>query len=190
MHRLCLTVLLGGMLAAGPTLVAGQGAPPAAPATAAQPAANRPPAPVRDPRTPGYVTATNATELADGAVPPVTATGNFILGPTHAPAAEVTVQAGVPQGTIHTFTMDSTDSKTYPGIARAEGTRADGRSEGSCQAHREQRACRHISGRSPSTFRSNTCPARSPPSSSEPTDRTRRCSRRWTISSPRSACPS
>ena len=104
-------------------LVVGQGAPPAAPATSAQPPTNRPPAPVRDPRTPGYVTATNATELADGAVPPVTANGNFILGPTHAPAAEVTVQAGVPQGAVHTFTMNSTDSKIYPGIARAEGTR-------------------------------------------------------------------
>jgi enterochelin esterase-like enzyme len=57
-------------------------------------------------------------------VPPVTATGNFILGPTHAPAVDVTVQAGVPQGTIHTFTMNSADSKMYPGIARAEGTRA------------------------------------------------------------------
>jgi enterochelin esterase family protein len=124
MTRSCTTVLVAGILLGGATLVVGQGVPPAAPATLAQPAANRPSAPVRDPRTPGYVTATNATELADGAVPPVTATGNFILGPTHAPAADVTVQAGVPQGTIHTFTMNSADSKMYPGIARAEGTRA------------------------------------------------------------------
>jgi enterochelin esterase family protein len=121
--RLWVTVLMGGFLGAGSTLVIGQGAPPAPPVTSAQPAANRPPAPVRDPRTPGYVTATDATELADGAVPPVTANGNFVLGPTHAPAAEVMVQAGVPQGTVHTFTMNSTDSKIYPGIARAEGTR-------------------------------------------------------------------
>ncbi len=121
--RVCITVLMGGVFGAGSTLVIGQGAPPAPPATSAQPAANRPPAPVRDPRTPGYVTATDATELADGAVPPVTANGNFVLGPTHAPAAEVTVQAGVPQGTVHTFTINSTDSKIYPGIARAEGTR-------------------------------------------------------------------
>jgi enterochelin esterase-like enzyme len=124
MTRSCTTVLVAGILLGGATLVVGQGVPPAAPATLAQPAANRPSAPVRDPRTPGYVTATNATELADGAVPPVTATGNFILGPTHAPAVDVTVQAGVPQGTIHTFTMNSADSKMYPGIARAEGTRA------------------------------------------------------------------
>jgi enterochelin esterase family protein len=124
MTRSCTTVLVAGILLGGATLVVGQGVPPATPATLAQAAANRPAAPVRDPRTPGYVTATNATELADGAVPPVTATGNFILGPTHAPAADVTVQAGVPQGTIHTFTMNSADSKMYPGIARAEGTRA------------------------------------------------------------------
>ncbi len=104
------------------TLVVGQGVP-SVPATPAQPPANRPAPPVRDPRTPGYVTATNATELADGAVPPVTATGNFILGPTHTPAAEVSVQTGVPRGAVHTFTMNSADSKIYPGIARAEGTR-------------------------------------------------------------------
>jgi enterochelin esterase-like enzyme len=121
--RLCATVLLGGIIAAGSSAIAGQGVPPAQPATTTPPPA-RPPAPVRDARTPGYVTATDATVLADGAVPPVTATGNFILGPRHTPAAEVTVQAGVPQGTIHTFTMSSTDSRIYPGIARAEGTRA------------------------------------------------------------------
>lgn len=108
--RLCSAVLIG-IIAAGS-------------AALTQAPANRPPTPVRDPRTPGYVTATDATELADGAVPPVTATGNFILGATHAPAADTTVQAGVPQGTVHTFTMNSTDSRIYPGIARAEGTRA------------------------------------------------------------------
>jgi enterochelin esterase family protein len=102
--------LLGGIIAAGLAL-------------SAQAPVNRPGPPVRDPRTPGYVTATNATELADGAVPPVTATGNFILGPTHTPTADVTVQAGVPQGAVHTFTINSTDSKIYPGIARAEGSR-------------------------------------------------------------------
>jgi len=46
----------------------------------AQPAARgaRPPSPTRDPRTPGYVT---ATELPDGAVPSADAYGQFILGP-------------------------------------------------------------------------------------------------------------
>ena len=120
--RLFIGVLAGVLLDAGRTLVVGQGVP-AAPATSAQLPTNRPATPVRDPRTPGYVTATSATELADGAVPPLTAIGNFILGPTHAPAADVTVQAGVPQGAVHVFTMNSADSRIYPGIARAEGTR-------------------------------------------------------------------
>jgi iron(III)-enterobactin esterase len=120
--RLCTAVLIGGVLAAGATVVGQGGALPAT-ATSSQAPTNRPAAPVRDPRTPGYVTATNATELADGAVPPLAATGNFILGPTHTAASDVTVQAGVPQGAVHTFTMNSSDSKTYPGIARAEGTR-------------------------------------------------------------------
>src|SRR3954463_12082763 len=79
----------------------------------------RPPAPVRDPHTPGYVT---ATELPDGAVPPADADGNFIIGPTHKSAPEMTVKEGVPQGTITTLTMKSEDSKIYPGIAREEGT--------------------------------------------------------------------
>jgi iron(III)-enterobactin esterase len=79
----------------------------------------RPVPPTRDPHTPGFVT---ATELPDGAVPPVNVDGNFILGPTHAPAPEMTVQEGVPQGTVYTFTMSSADSKIYPGIARDPGT--------------------------------------------------------------------
>ena len=121
--RLFMSVLAAGILGAGATLVVGQGVPGGPPATSAQPPTNRPAPPVRDPRTTGYVTATNATELADGTVPPVTATGNFILGPTHPPAPEMTVEPGVPQGAVHAFTMNSADSKIYPGIARAEGTR-------------------------------------------------------------------
>ena len=35
------------------------------------------------------------------------------------------VQDGVPQGTVHTFTMSSADSKLYPGIARDSGTFGD-----------------------------------------------------------------
>jgi enterochelin esterase-like enzyme len=79
----------------------------------------RPTPPTRDPNTPGYVT---AKELPDGTVPPPTADGNFITGPTHNPAPEMTVQDGVPQGTIYNFTMSSADSKIYPGIAREPGT--------------------------------------------------------------------
>ncbi len=79
----------------------------------------RPPAPTRDPHTPGYV---EAKELPDGAVPAPTADGNFIIGPTHNPAPEMTVQEGVPKGDVFEFTMDSKDSKIYPGIAREPGT--------------------------------------------------------------------
>ena len=79
-------------------------------------AAIRPPAPVRDPLSPGYV---KATELPDGEVPPVDASGNFIIGPTHVPAPEMSpVAEGEPKGTIYKFTLHSTDSKFYPGIAR------------------------------------------------------------------------
>ena len=85
---------------------------------AARPAA-RPPVPTRDPHTPGYVT---AKELADGANAPVKEDGNFILGPTHPAAPEMTAQESVPQGAIINFTMASTDSRIYPGITRETGT--------------------------------------------------------------------
>jgi enterochelin esterase family protein len=79
----------------------------------------RPTPPTRDPNTPGYVA---AKDLPDGANAPVKSDGNFILGPTHNPAPEMTPQEGVPQGTVYNFTMESTDSKIYPGIAREAGT--------------------------------------------------------------------
>ena len=75
--------------------------------------------PTRDPHTPGYV---SATELTDGANPSPSSNGNFIIGPTHTPAPESTIQANVPQGTISRFTIDSKDSKIYPGIAREPNT--------------------------------------------------------------------
>jgi len=116
--RLFLAVGLSIGLVAG----AGQGMGQAPAAPGAVPAVRpgaRPTPPTRDPNTPGYVT---AKELADGAVPPANADGNFILGPTHATAAEMTAQDGVPKGTVSIFTMESKDSKIYPGIARDAGT--------------------------------------------------------------------
>jgi iron(III)-enterobactin esterase len=92
-------------------------APPQAPPLAAHPA--RPTPPTRDPHTPGYVT---ATELPDGANPPADADGNFIIGPTHNPAPEMSEHDGVPQGAVYEFTMSSAGSKIYPGIAREPGT--------------------------------------------------------------------
>jgi enterochelin esterase-like enzyme len=84
-------------------------------ALAQAPPTVRPAPPTRDPHTPGYVT---ATELPDGSNPPANADGNFIIGPTYQPAAEMSVHEGVPQGTVYEFTMNSADSKIYPGIAR------------------------------------------------------------------------
>jgi len=75
--------------------------------------------PTRDPHTPGYVA---AKELPDGTLAPANADGNFILGPTHAPAPESLRQEGVPQGAVVEFTMSSAESKIYPGIARDPNT--------------------------------------------------------------------
>jgi hypothetical protein len=91
--------------------------PPQTPSQTAAPP--RPAPPTRDPNTPGYV---SGRELPDGAVPPASANGNFIIGPTHTLAPEMTVGEDVPKGTVHNFTMSSADSKIYPGIARDQGT--------------------------------------------------------------------
>jgi enterochelin esterase-like enzyme len=79
----------------------------------------RPTPPTRDPRTPGYV---QAKELPDSENAPPNKDGNFILGPTHKPAPQMTVHEGAPQGTVTELTMQSADSKIYPGIARDAGT--------------------------------------------------------------------
>jgi len=86
--------------------------------------AERPTPPTRDPNTPGYVT---AKELPDGSNPPADADGNFIIGPTHDISAEMSsplqrTQDVVLQGTVIEFTMNSSDSKIYPGIARDPNT--------------------------------------------------------------------
>jgi enterochelin esterase-like enzyme len=86
---------------------------------AAQATAQRPIPPARDPHTPGFV---NATELPDGTVPAPTVDGNFIIGPTHTPAPEMTIRADVPHGTVNTLTMRSADSRIYLGIKRDSGT--------------------------------------------------------------------
>jgi enterochelin esterase family protein len=117
MRRLVSGALAGVMIAAS-SVIAQNAAPqvPAAPPAAPAP---RPTPPARDPNTPGFVT---KKELPDGAVPPADVNGNFTIGPTHPPAPETVVQDGVPQGTVHEFTMSSADSRTYPGIARDPGT--------------------------------------------------------------------
>jgi enterochelin esterase family protein len=86
--------------------------------TAPAPQTQRPSFPTRDPHTPGYVA---ATQLPDGTLPSPTADGNFIIGPTHPPAPETTAP-DLTNGIVVEFTMNSADSKYYPGIARDKGT--------------------------------------------------------------------
>jgi iron(III)-enterobactin esterase len=77
----------------------------------------RPVPPTRNPHTPGYV---NAKELPGGTVPPADSDGDFIIGPAHTPAPEMTAQE-LTHGAVVEFTMNSVDSKYYPGIAREKG---------------------------------------------------------------------
>jgi enterochelin esterase-like enzyme len=116
--RWCVAILIASMASADSPGAQVGGVSPAPPPQGA-PATARPTPPTRDPHTPGFVT---ARELPDGTVPPVNVNGNFIIGPTHSPAPEMSVKEGVPQGTIYNFTMSSADSKIYPGIARDPGT--------------------------------------------------------------------
>ena len=72
--------------------------------------------PTRDPGNPNYP---QATELPDGSVPPAGAEGNFIIGPSHAPAPETVAKQDVPKGRVVSFTMSSADSVIYnPGLIR------------------------------------------------------------------------
>src|SRR6266700_2186834 len=72
--------------------------------------------PTRDPNNPNYP---RATELSAGALPPAGAEGNFINGPTHAPAPETVAKDGVPKGTTISFTISSKESVIYnPGLIR------------------------------------------------------------------------
>jgi enterochelin esterase-like enzyme len=80
---------------------------------------NRPTPPTRDPHTTGYV---EAKELPDGEVPSPDVNGNFIIGSTHNRAPELSEQSDVPKGKVFNLTMQSSDSKIYPGIARDADT--------------------------------------------------------------------
>src|SRR5262245_37366748 len=112
------TLALGLIAAGQPGLAQNPPVAPQTPAAQQTPAPPRPTPPTRDPNTPGYVT---AKELPDGDVPPADAYGNFITGPTH-PAAPGMTENALFEGALYIFTMNSTDSKIYPGIARDPGT--------------------------------------------------------------------
>ncbi len=79
----------------------------------------RPTPATRDPHTAGYVA---AKELPDGTNPPANVDGNFIIGPTYDRAPEMSELGDAPQGAVFEFTMNSADSKIYPGITREPNT--------------------------------------------------------------------
>jgi enterochelin esterase-like enzyme len=86
--------------------------------------AGRAPAPVRDPHAVGYV---EAVELKDGEAPAVEAEGNFILGPTHKAAPEMSpVAEGAAKGRVVKFVMKSEESAFYPGIVKDAQAGANG----------------------------------------------------------------
>jgi len=111
MNRLLATLALA---MAWNLVVAQTATTPATPPVPATPPA-RPVPPTRAPDGPG---APPFTRVAPGGNAPVDANGDFLIGPDYPPAPELTVVAGVPQGTVRQFVMESKDSKFYPGIAR------------------------------------------------------------------------
>jgi hypothetical protein len=123
MNATRLVVVAAFLLTAVSSLEAQNAASPQAPAPAAAtpPAAPapRPTPPTRDPHTPGYV---QARELPDGQIPTAKEDGNFIIGPSHPAAPEMTPLPEAERGAINVFEMRSTDSKIYPGIARDRDT--------------------------------------------------------------------
>lgn len=84
-----------------------------------------PPLPTRLPTAPGTppLTAVGAKpgegRAALGMNPPANADGNFLIGPDYVSAPELNVIAGVPQGQVRQFLMDSKGGEFHsPGIAR------------------------------------------------------------------------
>ncbi len=61
-----------------------------------------------------------------GVNPPLNSDGNFLIGPVYESAPERDLVAGVPQGRVEQFTMDSRNGKLFnPGIARKVFGRVD-----------------------------------------------------------------
>lgn len=49
---------------------------------------------------------------------PTSNTGDYLIAPPYQNAPELTPHEDIPKGTVYHFTMDSADSKLYPGIAK------------------------------------------------------------------------
>ena len=74
-----------------------------------------------------------------GVNPPLNSDGNFLIGPVYESAPERDLVAGVPQGRVEQFTMDSRNGKLFnPGIARKVFGRVDPGNPKTC----EKRPCR------------------------------------------------
>ena len=175
MSRLISVALAVGLL----SIVVAAQAPPAANPAAAGPARGaRPAPPTRDPNTPGYV---KATDLPDGQIPSSKADGNFIIGPTHSPAPEMSAPEGVTQGDVYNFTMESKDSRFYPGIAREQGTFGAPDPNNAAKLDVTTSLRRLIRDGWLFTFRSSMFRARQRHLLWAPMGRTERCSRHWTI---------
>ena len=110
-------ILIASLTALGgvSVLAKSQSAEPPAPAVSAQPSA-RPTPPTRAFDAPGAPTFTAVSDA--GKNPPSDKEGNFIIGPEYIVPPEANVVEGVPQRRVEQFTMDSKDSRFYPGIAR------------------------------------------------------------------------
>ena len=137
-----------------------------------------PPAPTRDPHTPGYV-GQDAARWRRFRRRMRTATSSSVRRTRRRP--KMTVQEGVPQGTVHNFTMRSTDSKIYPGIAREPGhvRTADPNDPAKLIVNSHPAPyTRRVAVYVPEAVRAR---ARMRRSSSARTGRTRCCSRRSTI---------
>ena len=108
-HRVWLSLGVAMTVIAAAQTIVTQPAPAAAP-----PARPTPPTrPADGPGAPKWTVISGAGKNA-----PVDAEGDFLIGPEYLPAPELTPVAGVPEGTVQQFTMESKDSKFYPGIAR------------------------------------------------------------------------
>src|SRR3954447_9167300 len=64
--------------------------------------------------------------LKEGENPPLDAYDNFVIGPDYAPAPERKKVAGVPEGRVEQFVIDSKETRLFsPGIARDEPRKVD-----------------------------------------------------------------
>jgi enterochelin esterase-like enzyme len=64
--------------------------------------------------------------LKEGETPPLDANDNFVVGPKYVPAPERKKVAGVPEGQVRQFDIDSKETKLFnPGIARKQFGTAD-----------------------------------------------------------------